>query len=102
MTVNQLHAKVKTFLKDYNGVDMFGDNCSLYTMEEWKDSGERVGVEASGGTLTCEGPVNQGLNYGWPRDGEFSFYHDFKRMVEDCGYYFELGYSWTVHFYPEY
>ena len=106
--VADFHKCVQEFFENFHGDDLWcgGMNCKLYTMDEWVDRGERYGRKASGGTLVTEGAINHALNYGYQcsiegfgGDGEWSFHNEFTEFCNKHGYYWEMGYSWTVHFY---
>lgn len=71
-----------------------------YFPEEWRRRGERYG-EGALLTATIEGhPLSRDLN-GYSEDkGARRRYEAFDRWCEERGYFWELGYSWSLHFYP--
>ena len=70
----------------------------VYSQEEWRARGEKYGNEAPF-TITTEGPLYALLNRGdWETAADELA--DFNRFLESLGYYYELGYAWTVHLYP--
>ena len=99
--VPTFHKALIQFFENFHGNDLWcgGMNCSLYTMEDWRQRGEPYGLQAPGGTLVTEGAINHALNYGYRGDGEWSFHNEFTEFCNKHGYYWEMGYSWTVHFY---
>jgi len=99
--VADFHKALISFVENFHGNDLWcgGMNCSLYTMEDWRQRGEPYGLQAPGGTLVTEGAINHALNYGYRGDGEWSFHNEFTEFCNKHGYYWEMGYSWTVHFY---
>jgi hypothetical protein len=72
-----------------------GDN-HFYTTKEWQDKGEEIGSYADL-TLVCEGNLNYVLN-GYSSDSRHLI-DDFNRVVNTSGYWWEWGFSWSVHFY---
>lgn len=73
----------------------------FYSPEEWAARGEPFGNEAVL-TLTTEGPLNHVLNLH-DINGSYRYsikmHDEFNRLVLACGYWYEMGYAWTVHFY---
>ena len=86
--VADFHKCVQEFFENFHGDDLWcgGMNCKLYTMDEWVDRGERY----YGYQCSIE---------GFGGDGEWSFHNEFTEFCNKHGYYWEMGYSWTVHFY---
>jgi hypothetical protein len=77
--------------------DLAGD-ALWYSATEWRDREEDYGNDAAL-TLVIDGsPMYPVLNLTHPAD--HATYEEFSRCVESLGYWFELGYSWSVHFYP--
>ena len=72
----------------------------LYTQSQWQDRGEPYGNTAAGGTLITEGDLCAGLNYGFPRDGDWQLMEEFQTFLAGHGYWYELGFHWSLHFYP--
>lgn len=67
----------------------------LVNKTEWHD--ERVG-KGSALTLIIEGsPLYGALNYGEP---SWKCESELREIAKRNGYYYEMGYSWSVHFYP--
>lgn len=87
----RLRAAVDTFMDDRG---LRGD-ARFYSREEWEDRGEDYGRNAYL-TLVIDGsPLFELLNYCT----NVKTYDAFDAMVRDTGFWFELGYAWTVHFY---
>jgi hypothetical protein len=99
--VAAFHKALIQFFENFHGDDLWcgGMNCKLYTQDEWQDRGEKYGLPATGGTLVTEGEINHALNYGYRGDFDWSFHNEFTEFCKKHGYYWEMGYSWTVHFY---
>jgi len=86
-------------LEDYwRAQDLWFDT-RWYTPQEWAERGEEYGHKAVL-NLTCEGPLNHALNYGWEEHPPFHTQTRSQEIAEAHGYWFELGYAWSVHFYP--
>lgn len=92
METDKLRGVVEDYLRRW-GVG--GDN-HFYTPKEWQDRGEEVGLYADL-TLTCEGELNHLLN-GYVRDYR-GIVADLENSLKKVGYWYELGYAWSVHFY---
>lgn len=50
-------------------------------------------------TITTEGPLGRTLNYP-EQAADYRLIDRFARMVADLGIFYEMGYSWSLHFYP--
>jgi hypothetical protein len=88
--------KLRTVVEEYiKRWDLSGYN-RLYTPKEWLDRHEKIGLGADL-TLVCEGEFNHLLN-GYVRDYR-GILGDLEDSLEKIGYWYELGYAWSVHFY---
>jgi hypothetical protein len=65
----------------------------FYSRKEWEDRGEDYGQDSEL-SVTYEGPLNTELNYGNGRVYEAT------RQIAEHGYWFEMGFAWSMHFYP--
>jgi len=74
-------------------------NGRLYSAAEWRERGEPHGKDASGGSMVMEGDFCVAMNYGWPRDGGWDFHTKFNEFCASHGYFCEMGYHWSFHFY---
>ena len=70
---------------------------TFYTQDEWRARGEPWGDEAVL-SITTEGELCHLLN-GLTGDG--SQVDEFQEYVESLGYWYEMGYRWSLHFYPD-
>jgi hypothetical protein len=94
-SVPLLMQAINDFL-DANDKALRGD-AIVYTREEWRARREEYGNEAVC-TLVIDGsPLHDCFNYGSYGWGTLE---RFQAMLAKLGYYMELGYSWTVHIYP--
>jgi hypothetical protein len=76
-------------------VDNLGD-AHLCTQEEWRARGEAYGNDAAA-VLVIDGSVLFGsANYGEPVEP----YRELRQLIESLGYYIEMGFAWTLNFYP--
>ena len=76
--------------------------CRLYTQRQWHDRGEPYGNSAVGGTIVTEGgPLFAAVNYGYPADGDSQLLEKFTHFLATHGYWFELGFHWSLHFYAD-
>lgn len=95
-TLSVLIRAINSFL-DANGKVLRGD-ARLYTKSEWRKRGEPYGNNAVC-TLVIDGsPMYDVLNYGgsgWQISERF---HD---MLGELGYWYELGFAWSVHIYRQ-
>jgi hypothetical protein len=85
--------ELKAFLKKKR----LDTDVAYYTSEEWCRRCENVG-NAAIFSMTMEGGLNHLLN-GHVRD--MKTLEQFQKIIKDAGYYYELGYSWSLHFYKE-
>jgi hypothetical protein len=88
-----LKKDLTAFLKAHNF-----DNTKMYTQAEWQLRGERW-LNDSPFVLTTEDALYDDLNYG---EYGYSFYNELTELANKNGYYFELGFSWCLGFYPSY
>lgn len=72
---------------------LLGD-AKFYTGEEWRARGEQFHEEAVLVLVIDGSALHTILNYG----GDTSEFDD---LIESFGFWYELGYSWSVGFYPE-
>lgn len=77
------------------------NDLAIYTQWDWR---VREGQDAIGAgapiTITAEGnELMYGLNYGETKF-QRKLVDEFTAFVEERGYYWELGYSWSCHLYP--
>ncbi len=83
--------------------DLWSD-CRFYSMAEWAARKEPYGNDGVLLTLTTEGPLNHVLNLH-DINGNFRYsikmQEEFRQLVAAHGYWYEMGYSWTVHFYKD-
>jgi len=92
--VQMLAAQIQQYLVQ-NKLDY---DSGIYTQEQWRARGEQYGTDAVL-TITTEGPLYDVLNF----HGGASTYREeekFRSFLEKLGYYYELGYAWSVHIYP--
>lgn len=81
---------------DADGGRLRGD-ARIYSAEEWADRGEPYG-RTSALTLTIDGsPLYMALNHGEP---SWDIMEELDAIANRHGYWWELGYAWSVHFYP--
>ncbi|MCP1175628.1 HNH endonuclease [Ralstonia chuxiongensis] len=71
---------------------LLGD-AKFYTGEEWRTRGEQLHDEALLVLMIDGSALHTILNYG----GDTSEFDD---LIESFGFWYELGYSWSVGFYP--
>lgn len=70
-----------------------------YSADDWKRRGEKYG-EGAPIHMTIEGPLNHILNYPESEEDD-DIGSDFYAFADDLGYRPEMGYAWSVHFYPK-
>lgn len=71
---------------------------TLYMPDQWKARGEKYGSNSLF-TITTEGRLNHILNYPESKQ-DFKVIDDFSEFLKKLGIYYEMGYAWTLHFYP--
>ncbi len=69
----------------------------VHSNEEWKARGETMG-DNSVLTIACDGGFCSALNQDVCMDKKP--FRDLRDLVESHGYFFEMGYHWTLHLYP--
>jgi hypothetical protein len=80
--------------------DLRGD-ATFYSRDEWSARNERVGRDAEL-TLTIEGsPLYRILNMFDLSADDPKLEREFSELCREHGSWYELGYSWSVHFYCE-
>jgi hypothetical protein len=74
-------------------------SAGLYSRCQWDiERNEEFGRDALF-TLTTEGPLYDLLNYGeGPESGKMI--EKFDAYLDSLGIYYEMGYGWSLHFYP--
>lgn len=72
------------------------DTC-LYGPDKWRARGESVGNDAIF-SVTTEGTFNQMLNNPSSREDR-EIVEEFQEYLSSLGIYYEMGYSWSLHFY---
>lgn len=77
-----------------------GEDTRFYPQAEWQRRGEAHGNGAAA-TLTMEGPFNHMMNGHYGDADARRTVKRFYALVASLGYRAELGYAWTLHFYPE-
>lgn len=70
-----------------------------YTPEQWAERGEPYGQGATA-TAVIDGSALHGLLNYPETAAAFKLYDQFYRLTDDLGYFSELGYAWTLHWYP--
>lgn len=95
--VEELQAKVAAYLREHEGFDR---GTRFYSREEWQARGEEVAADAPLTLLIEESALSHILN--WCEDAELigQTEEELSNLLEPLGYYYELGYTWTMHFYP--
>lgn len=71
----------------------------FYSPEAWCARKEGIG-ECASLTLITEGPLYRAMN-GWTKKCN-AIQEELRRLLERHGYYYDMGYRWSLHFYPEY
>jgi hypothetical protein len=71
-----------------------------YGPKEWADQGEPYGNDAAATVLIEGTSLHTVLNYP-ETDKAFKLYDAFYAFVNSLGYVAELGYTWSLHFYPQ-
>jgi hypothetical protein len=93
-TAKKLHVKISRWLKD-NNLDY---GVSFYSPLEWLKRGEKYG-ENSVLNITGDGAdLFDALNAGYEEGGELD--EKFTEFLNGLGYWYELGYSWSIHIFP--
>jgi hypothetical protein len=90
-------AMVWAWLKN-RGDDLTFD-AKLWSADEWHKRGEDYG-EGALFTITTEGPLNGIINGHYSGPEVDKTLRDFDKMLKGLGIYYELGNSWSLHFYP--
>lgn len=85
------------------------ENSHAYTGDEWRARGEEMGNKAFL-VITSEATDWIELLNGSMFDRDLSKaehaemvrrYEEWTRLIESLGYHFEVGFAWSVHFYPD-
>lgn len=85
----------------WRSVDVWSDDVHFYTQEEWRDRGETYGVDGRL-SVTFEGPLYEAMNHlqNLPGQQRFEIAERTRQIAEEHGLWFELGYAWSMSFYP--
>jgi hypothetical protein len=79
--------------------DSLAYGAKLYSRDEWEERGERYGNGAAL-TMVIDGAgIYRVLNYPESK-ADFDLYDRFYRRWDRYGFYCELGFGWSLHFYP--
>lgn len=70
-----------------------------YTDAEWLARQEDVGNGAPLSAVIESSQLFSILNYGTTKEAH-AIEEELYRLLEKLGYYCELGYTWSLHFYP--
>ena len=76
--------------------DLRPEKCLFHTDDEWSNG--RGETMASGAKLHAnieECRLSSMTSYGWDSD---ELEEEFDALLEKHGYYYEIGYSWSIHF----
>lgn len=94
----QLGMDVWSWLKRQPGRKLTYD-AGIYSQYRWDSiRSEPYGREALF-TITSEGPLGRTINYAEHPD-DVRLVERFERMLAGHGIYYEMGFSWSFHFYP--
>ncbi len=94
-SIDNLIAALNAYL-DANDKALRGD-ALVYTQKEWRAKGEQYGKDAVATMIIDGSPLYDCFNYGTYGWGTLE---RFQEMLKSLGFYMELGYAWSVHFYP--
>jgi hypothetical protein len=75
-------------------------DAALYSQRSWDDERREEYGRGALFTITTEGPLNQLLNYPQGK-AAYDLIEKFEKYVRRLGIYYEMGYSWSLHFYPD-
>jgi len=99
LSISNLRKRVTHWIEK-NVIDGDTREMRWYTKQQWLDRGEEHGRNAPL-TVTIEGAhLYMILNYP-ERPDQFAIHDAFYEFVKTLGYYAELGYAWSLHFYPK-
>jgi hypothetical protein len=70
-----------------------------WTPDEWRALGNEYGNDAVL-NLTFEGPLYREFNVPWESHPPFAVQERTYEIQQQFGLYHELGYAWSMHFYP--
>ena len=68
----------------------------IYSSKGWADRGESMGKGSLFTIVTDGSPLYELTNEHF----DHPLYHELERLQDKLGVYHELGYGWTMHFYP--
>ena len=93
-SVKELRSKLEAWIayREFGGV-------TFYTQAEWTAKGETLCADAVLSAAIEDSPLQVILNYAWPPDVE-DIVQELTRLLERLGYWYEIGHSWSLHFYP--
>lgn len=80
----------------------FDRGVKFYTQEQWAARGEQLCLDAAITVLIEESPLFALLNTYWedfPGDPQ-SALADLEDFLESRGYWYDLGFTWSLHLYP--
>jgi hypothetical protein len=89
-----LYKKIARWLKD-NKLDY---GVTFYSTLEWQKRGEKYG-DKSMFTIAGECEFFRALNGYY--DDNMATYDKFEEFLNSLGYWFEMGYSWSIHIFPK-
>jgi hypothetical protein len=97
-------SQLKKYVKDWlDGTEGPGGRLSydaeVMTGAQWKRRGEPYS-EGAQVVVTTEGPLNYALNHGYDEQPPFRTAELFREFLGSLGYYYELGFSWSLGIYP--
>jgi hypothetical protein len=79
--------------------ELWSRDCHWYSQRTWRARGEQYGREGLA-TLTFEGsPLYRVLNMPWELREGFALGERLRQIAEEHGFWYELGYSWSLSLY---
>jgi len=78
--------------------DLHGD-AQLYSADQWKARKERWGRDSLF-TIITEGPLYDLLNSYYSHPYADRLRRQLGQIMKKNGVYYELGFAWSMHFYP--
>lgn len=110
--VFELHNRIVEFMNKMDESSTgkwIAKNSTAWTGDEWRARGEELGNDAFL-VVTSEGTdwiyLLNGNIFTYDlkkkdRDYFQGLYDEWNRLIEGLGYHWEMGFSWSVHFYPD-
>ena len=93
MNATQLQLRIEGWLREH---DLLDRDLHFYNREAWCERGEQYGRTADL-TLTLDGA----MLYDVVHSSSFAVTHDaFVEFLATLGYWYEIGYMWSMHLYP--